>query len=196
MDHHLLLIPGSLRAASTNRAALRTAQRLAPPGTRTTLYEGLQLLPPFNPDEDVAPLPSAVAALRTAIHVSDAIVFSTPEYAGALPGSFKNLLDWTIGDGETGSVYDKPASWINTSPRGATGAHDELRVVLEYAHARIVDEACVQIPISSAMISPDGLVVDDGARDGLARAVAVLVAALDRAGGSTYGEAFTSAKPQ
>lgn len=25
-------------------------------------------------------------------------MFCTPEYAGALPGSFTNLLDWTVGD--------------------------------------------------------------------------------------------------
>lgn len=41
---------------------------------------------------------------------ADAVLFCTPEYAGALPGSFKNLLDWTVGGGET---YGKPAAWIN-----------------------------------------------------------------------------------
>jgi NAD(P)H-dependent FMN reductase len=38
----------------------------------------------------------AVVELRAAIAASDAVLFSTPEYAGALPGSFKDLLDWTV----------------------------------------------------------------------------------------------------
>ena len=52
---------------------------------------------------------------------ADAVMFSTPEYAGALPGSFLNLLDWTIGGGE---IYEKPVAWINvaTSPTGAVKA--------------------------------------------------------------------------
>jgi NAD(P)H-dependent FMN reductase len=196
MDHQLLLISGSLRAGSNNTAALRTVQQLAPVGTRTALYRGLPQLPAFNPDDDTEPLPPEVARLRAMIRAASAITFSTPEYAGALPGSFKNLLDWTIGDGEPGSIYEKPASWINTSPRGAAGAHDELRVVLTYAHAQIVEEACVQVPITSSMIGPDGLVIDESARDGLARAVAVLVDALAGTAGSTYDEAFTESNAQ
>jgi hypothetical protein len=43
---------------------------------------------------------------------SDALPFCTPEYAGALPGSFKNLLDRTVGGGET---YGMPVGWVNVS---------------------------------------------------------------------------------
>jgi NAD(P)H-dependent FMN reductase len=102
------------------------------------------------------------------------MVFSTPEYAGALPGSLKNLLDWTIGDDYTGSIYGKPVSWLNASPRGADSAHRELRTVLGYAHARIIDVACARVPITTGMISADGLVEDDAARETLARAMAAL----------------------
>jgi NAD(P)H-dependent FMN reductase len=41
-------------------------------------------VPPFNPDEDRHPLHPEVEMLRGAIHQADAIVFSTPEYAGSL----------------------------------------------------------------------------------------------------------------
>ena len=61
----------------------------------------------------------------------------TPEYAGALPGSFKNLLDWTVGGGQT---YGMPVAWINVSgaaaPTGGADAHDSLRKVLGYTGAR------------------------------------------------------------
>src|SRR5262245_18609736 len=94
-SYRILLISGSTRAASTNTALLRTAHAVAPDGVTTELFERLTELPHFNPDHDRAPLPTAVAALRAEIARSQAVLFSTPEYAGALPGSFKNLLDWT-----------------------------------------------------------------------------------------------------
>lgn len=174
MQCRLLLISGSLRASSTNSATLRTAIATKPQGVEAVLYAGLATLPHFNPDDDARPLPTEVADLRSAIHAADALLFCTPEYAGALPGSFKNLLDWTIGDGEPESIYDKPVAWINVAPRGAMGAHDELRAVLGYAHATIVEEACVHVPLVTGAIGADGLIADPVAREGVARAVASL----------------------
>jgi chromate reductase, NAD(P)H dehydrogenase (quinone) len=172
----VLLISGSLRANSTNTAVLRTALLVAPDGVGTTLDDTLGRLPHFTPDDDVAPLDVVVAELRRAIHDADALLFSTPEYAGALPGSFKNLLDWTIGDDQAGSIYEKPVAWINASPREARQAHESLRTVLGYAHATIVEDACMHIPVTSADIGPDGLVFDSGLRDEIGRSLARLAA--------------------
>ena len=174
MACRFLLVSGSLRAGSTNTAVVRTARRLLAPAVEGVIYEGLGQLPHFNADDDADAVPVEVAALRAAIHAAAALVVCTPEYAGALPGSFKNLLDWTIGDDNPGSIYNKPVAWINASPRGADGAHEELRTVLGYAHADIVDDACLHVPVGQAMVGPDGLVADVGARDGIARAAAIL----------------------
>src|SRR5262249_14843975 len=118
-------------------------------------------------------------ALRAAIHSAAAIVFSVPEYAGALPGAFKNFLDWTIGDDQPGSIYNKPVSWINTSPRGAAGAHAELRTVLGYAHADIIESGCAHIPVTNTMIGADGMITDAASRGEIARAIASLVASVE-----------------
>ena len=88
-------MPGSLRRGSTNAAALDAVARIEVPDATFDRYEGLSRLPHFDPDADVDPLHPAVAELRRRIAESDAVLFSTPEYAGTLPGSFKNLLDWT-----------------------------------------------------------------------------------------------------
>lgn len=106
----ILLVSGSLRAGSVNTAVLRTAASLADGDVRATLYEGLGELPHFNPDDDPegGPVHPAVADLRRRLADADAVLLCTPEYAGALPGSFKNLLDWTVGGGET---YGKPVAW-------------------------------------------------------------------------------------
>lgn len=116
-SHRLLLVSGSLRAGSTNTALLRTAQFAAPPGITAVLYDDLARLPYFSPDDDRPPLHPAVAGLRAAIRASDAVLFCTPEYAGALPGSFKNMLEWTIGDDQPGSIYEKRVAWVNVSLR-------------------------------------------------------------------------------
>jgi chromate reductase len=131
------------------------------------MYDHLASLPAFNPDEDHYPWHPEVERLRDAIHEVDGIVFSTPEYAGALPGSLKNLLDWTIGDDHVSSIYDKAVGWIDASPRGSSGAYDELRTVLAYAHARIIDAACARVPVTGTMIGPDGLIEDERSRASL-----------------------------
>jgi chromate reductase len=174
---HLLLIPGSLRAKSTTTAVLRTVQAMAPGGASVTFYEGLATLPHFNPDDDAGNLPAPADALRRAIRGADAVLFSVPEYAGDLPGSFKNVLDWTIGDDQPGSIYEKPVAWINASPRGAVNAHESLRRILAYAHAVIIEPACADIPVSVAMIGDDGLIADISAQELIGRAVRYLLAA-------------------
>ena len=146
------------------------------------LYGGLAVLPAFNPDADRDPLDPEVERLRASIHAADGIIFSAPEYAGALPGSLKNLLDWTIGDDEPGSIYNKPVGWINCSTRGAAGAYDELRAVLGYAHADIVEAACVALPITDTMIGHDGLVEDATVRRVLADVLTELRAAWTETG--------------
>src|SRR5204862_411048 len=126
---------------------------VAPPGVDAALYEGLATLPWFNPDDDPdgGPVHPAVADLRAQISASGALLFCTPEYAGALPGSFKNLLDWTVGGGET---YGKPVGWINVSgpasPTGAAGAHGSLREVLTYPGTDNVEARCGRLPVVRA----------------------------------------------
>ncbi len=171
---HLLLISGSLRTRSTNTAVLRTAQALAPDSVTILVYDRVAELPHFNPDYDTDQPPPAVGDLRTAIRQADAVLFSVPEYAGALPGSFKNLLDWTIGDDQPGSIYEKPVAWINASPRGAVNAHESLRKVLGYASAAILEPACVEIPVIAAMLDDDGLIVDASTRGQVTHAVTTL----------------------
>ncbi len=119
MRSQLLLIRGSVRAGSTNAAALRTAGSLAPDGVTVSSYDELAMLPHFNPDDDGDRLPAVVADLRARLATADAVLLSTPEYAGALPGAFKNLLDGSVGGGE---LSRKPVGWINSS-WALTGAH-------------------------------------------------------------------------
>lgn len=172
MASNILLICGSVRRGSSNQAVLDTAVDVAPPGVIIRQFSALGSLPQFNPDDDHDPLPPTVSLLRRAIGEADALLVCTPEYAGALPGAMKNLLDWTVGGIETS---DKPCGWVNisTAPGAAAGAYAELRTVLNYTGARVVEDACVRLPVGRDKIDPDGRVSDPVIRDAL---VAVLIA--------------------
>jgi NAD(P)H-dependent FMN reductase/NADP-dependent 3-hydroxy acid dehydrogenase YdfG len=182
----VLLVSGSSRAGSTNRAVLGTVADLAGPGIATAVLEGIDQLPLFNPDADAEGLAvdPRVAAMRAAVARANAILISTPEYAGALPAAMKNVLEWTIGDAGT---YGKPVAWINASgraaPTGAADAHASLAKVLAYAGADVVADACVRVPISRDQIDERGVIGDPGARTQLATALARLVAHVSRSGG-------------
>jgi chromate reductase len=158
----ILLVSGSTRSGSTNTAALRAVHEVAPDGISTVLYDGLAGLPAFNPDDDLGEPPAAVAALREQITSADAVVFCTPEYAGTLPGSFKNLLDWTVGDG---GLYGKPVAWINVANEGrGQGAQDTLLTVLGYVGAHVVEPACRRLPVARDWVGPSGAITDPGFR--------------------------------
>lgn len=173
----VLLISGSLRAESVNSAVLRTAADLAGDRARATLYEDMGRLPHFNPDDDPdgGPVPEAVAVLRRRLADTDAVLFCTPEYAGSLPGSFKNLLDRTVGGGET---YRKAVAWINASsrphPYAASGAHQALRTVLGYTGADIAEAACLRIQVPRTSLGPDRLISDVAIRAQIATALKTL----------------------
>ena len=168
----ILLVSGSIRSGSTNTALLRAALAASPPGVEARLFEAMTDLPHFNPDDDVDPLPAAVVHLRSEIAAADAVLFCTPEYAGALPGTFKNLLDWTVGGPE---MYGKPVAWVNasSSPTRGAKAHESLETVLRTIHADVAAEACRHVEVARGRVV-DGLVTDPGARDGIAEVLAVL----------------------
>jgi NAD(P)H-dependent FMN reductase len=170
----ILLISGSLRERSTNTALLRTARAVAPAGVEAVLYDGLGALPHFNPDDDPegGPVHPAVAELRDRIAAADALLLCTPEYAGALPGSFKNLLDWTVGGTE---IVGKPAAWVNSAAPGrGQGAEDTLRSVLGYTGADVVEQACARIPVDRGMVGEDGLIADPAVREQLGEVLGLL----------------------
>lgn len=171
----IVSICGSLRAGSVNAAVLAAAARLAGPKVEMSPYRGLDALPHFNPDRDHDAPPPSVRDLREDLARADAVLFSTPEYAGSLPGSFKNLLDWTIG---AGSLYRRPVGWINPSAHG--GAHDAfhaLRLVLDKAGANVIEAACADIPVGRDALDAEGEIQNET----LLRKIAAVTSALARA---------------
>ena len=141
MSIRLLAISGSLRAVSTNTALLKAALLLKPAGMKIEFYDGLAALPHFNPDDDIAPLPPAVADWRAKVAAADGLLISSPEYARGIPGSLKNALDWLVSGPEHPG---KLIAFFHASERGVV-SQAALRLVLETMGTRIVDSACITI---------------------------------------------------
>jgi chromate reductase, NAD(P)H dehydrogenase (quinone) len=90
---NVLAICGSLRAGSYNRAALRTAIELKPPGM-TIETADIGSLPLYNEDVRAQGFPAPVETLRRQIASADALLFVTPEYNYSMSGVLKNAIDW------------------------------------------------------------------------------------------------------
>lgn len=138
----LLAMTGSLRAVSSNTALLHAAELLAPADLHIEHYQGLGLLPHFNPDLE-ADLPTEVIALREKIGQVDGLLISCPEYARGIPGSFKNALDWLVA---SEALPGKPVALFNASPR-ASEAQAALRLVLQTLSTIIVEDASISVPL-------------------------------------------------
>ena len=170
----ILLISGSTREGSLHSAALRTAARLTPPDSTATLYDGLSYLPAFVPGE---PNPNfAVTNLRHRVDEADAVLFCTPEYAGSLPGSLKNLLDWLV---DFGDLEGKPVAWLSVAGGGQDdGARQTLEVVLGHGNARVLRHACIRVPLSMTSVDSQGLVTDPQLHAALRDMLAALIRSL------------------
>ncbi|HUO75221.1 MAG TPA: NADPH-dependent FMN reductase [Solirubrobacteraceae bacterium] len=174
----VLAVSGSLRAASHNTALLRAAAALAPEGVEVELYQGLDLLPPYNEDRDTDDPPFEVARLRHAIADADAVLISTPEYNGTVPGQLKHAVDWASRPyGQDSSLWGKPVAVIGASVTdyGALWAQDHLRKALGIAGSRVLD---AELPVGKAQnrFSPDGELTDPETGERLSEIVAGLVA--------------------
>jgi NAD(P)H-dependent FMN reductase len=166
----IALVSGSTRPGSTNTAALRTLVELAPPTVQARLYEGLTDLPAFVPDSEPGP---AVEDLRRQLSEADAVLICSPEYAGTLPGSLKNLIDWTVGSGE---LYRKPVAFINVAAAGrGSGTDATLRTVLGYVDADLIEAACVRVTVARDEVGPSGTVTSPTTRSALAAVLSAIV---------------------
>ncbi|MER8431847.1 NADPH-dependent FMN reductase [Mesorhizobium caraganae] len=137
----LLAISGSLRAASTNSALLAALAANAPSDCRVAVYDGLGLLPIFNPDDEGERTPREAARLIGAVTSADGIIVSCPEYAHGVPGGMKNALDWLV---SRDAAVGKPAMLVHASARSlyARAALAEIMRTMSFA---LCEDAVLEI---------------------------------------------------
>jgi chromate reductase len=175
----VLGISGSLRQGSHNRVLLRAAAGELPPRAEFVEYSGLADLPAYDEDLDATIAPAAVQSLRQAIEAADALIISTPEYNGSVPGALKNALDWASRPWPRSSLRGKPVSVIGASTGlfGAVWAQAELRKILDTIGANVI---VGELPVGQAheAFDPEGRLSDPELSARLSEVVASLTAAV------------------
>ncbi len=156
---HILAISGSLRVSSTSTNLIRAAERLASEQMEFSLYEGMADLPHFSPDLDGETPHPAVAQLRRQLQAADGVLICTPEYAYGVPGSLKNMLDWTVSSGE---FVDKPVAVISASPSSTGGekAHASLMLTLTALSSKVPAGGTLIIPMIRTKMNAGGEITD------------------------------------
>jgi chromate reductase, NAD(P)H dehydrogenase (quinone) len=170
----ILAISGSLRRGSSNTAVLEAARLLAPDGVDVELYDGLARLPAFDPDvEESGDLPDEVRHLRARIAAADALLVCSPEYMHGMPGSLKNLLDWTVGS------VDFPGKLVTllAASERSVYAQVQLAEVLRTMSARLVPDECVVLPLPSRSMDAAAIAADPALARTLRETIAALRAA-------------------
>jgi chromate reductase len=161
----ILGIAGSLRQGSYNRAALREAVRLAPPGITVEIFD-LDGIPPFNQDEEAHP-PARVTELKARIRAADAVLFATPEYNYSIPGVLKNAIDWASRPYGDNAWEDKPVAVMgaSVSTLGSARAQYHLRQVFVFTNMHPLNRPEVMIGDAARRFDEQGRLKDETSRD-------------------------------
>lgn len=178
----ILGISGSLRRDSLNTRLLAAAGEQLPDDAQLALLDAdvIRAIPAFDEDLEAEThggddIP-AVRALRESIGQADAVLFSTPEYNGSIPGGLKNALDWVSRPAMSNVLRGKQVAVVGASTGmfGAVWSQAELRKVLQTIGAKVVDR---ELPLMQAhdQFTPDGALVEDDLRAQLAEHLAELV---------------------
>jgi NAD(P)H-dependent FMN reductase len=150
-DTKVLVLLGSLRAASINRQLAELAVETAPEGVSLQLFDRLGELPFYNEDIDNDEVAEAVAALRAVAADADAALVVTPEYNGSIPGVLKNAIDWLSRPFGDSALKDKPLAVVGSAggQYGGVWAHDETRKSFGIAGPRVVEELKLSLPLKA-----------------------------------------------
>ncbi|MEV0674798.1 NAD(P)H-dependent oxidoreductase [Mycobacterium sp. NPDC050441] len=150
-DIKVLVLVGSLRAASVNRQIAELAVEQAPDGVELRIFDRLGELPFYNEDIDTAEVAESVVALRAAAGEADAALVVTPEYNGSIPGVLKNAIDWLSRPFGNGALKDKPLAVVGAAlgQYGGVWAHDETRKSFGIAGPRVVEDLKLSVPSKS-----------------------------------------------
>ncbi|MDV3131240.1 NADPH-dependent FMN reductase [Mycobacterium sp. 29Ha] len=146
-DIKVLVLVGSLRAASVNRQLAELAIESAPDGVRLETFDRLGELPFYNEDIDNADVAEPVVALRQAAADADAALVVTPEYNGSIPGVLKNAIDWLSRPFGDSALKGKPLAVVGAAlgQYGGVWAHDETRKSFGIAGPRVIEDLTLSV---------------------------------------------------
>jgi len=162
---NVLGFAGSLRKASYNKAALRAAQELAPPGMTIEIFD-LAPIPLYNDDVRLQGFPPPAEQFRARIKAADALLIVTPEYNHSMPGVLKNAIDWASRPPDQ-PFNGKPIAIMGASPGvlGSVRAQMHLRMCFVFLNGLLVNQPEVLIGNAPSRFDADGRLTDETSRE-------------------------------
>jgi chromate reductase len=123
---NILLIPGSLRSGSYTTRLLRATGQLVQRPFDVQLVDMAREFPHYDADLDGEGAITSVVSARARLASAAALIVSTPEYNGTIPGSLKNWIDWVTRPARQHVLVGKPIAVVGGSPnsKGAIAAVD------------------------------------------------------------------------
>jgi chromate reductase len=160
----VLGICGSLRAGSYNKATLRTAIELRPPGM-TIETADIGSIPLYNEDVRALGFPPPVEKLRAQIAAADALLFVTPEYNYTISGVLKNAIDWASRPPDQ-PFAGKPVAMMGAGAgmAGTARAQYDLRKCCVFLDMHPVNRPEVLIGQAQTKFDDQGRLTDEAAR--------------------------------
>ncbi|MEM6454738.1 MAG: NAD(P)H-dependent oxidoreductase [Acidobacteriota bacterium] len=154
-------LSGSLRQASYNTATLRAMAARAPKSVEVTVAT-CHDVPLYNPDTAQGAPPPAVAAIAEGMRQANAVVLCSPEYNYSISGVLKNTIDW-LSRADPQPFDDKVVAILGASPGlfGTARAQYQLRQMLIYLNARLVNKPEVMIGAAHTKFDDDGNLTDE-----------------------------------
>jgi chromate reductase len=154
----VLAICGSTRTNSANLQLLNRIASLGAAAFEMEVYSELSSLPHFNPDLDkeTSEPPKAVQEIRKKIQEADGVLICTPEYVFSIPGSLKNLIEWTV---STTIFSEKPVALITASASGGK-AHESLQLIMKTIYADLAESSQLLISGARSKFDEEGNIID------------------------------------
>jgi chromate reductase len=163
MTHQIkvLGISGSLRNKSYNTMLLKHASKFLPDDFSFTLAE-ISNLPYYNDDLENN-LPKSVTEFVELCRTADAVLITTPEYNGQIPGVLKNALDWVSIAPLQKPLALKPIAIMGASTGlvGTARAQTNLRNLLFALNMDPVNRPEVRLSQANLKFNEDGILTDD-----------------------------------
>jgi chromate reductase, NAD(P)H dehydrogenase (quinone) len=163
MALNTLMICGSLRKGSFNRALMNTLPALAPPGMTLAEAPPFRGFPLYDADLQASSgFPADVVALGDAIRGADGVIIISPEYNFSIPGALKNALDWVS------RLSDQPFKNKPVAIQSATGGQlggarmqYQLRMALMFLNAVVFGTPEVFVGLAQTKFDEKTLALKD-----------------------------------
>ena len=161
----VLVFAGSLRKASWNKKlAALAAEEARAAGAEVDLADFREFeLPVYDGDlEEASGVPAGGQAPAGRIAAAQALIVSTPEYNGSIPGPLKNAIDW-LSRVKPNVLRHKPVLLLSTSPGIMGGGRGiwAVRVPFEVL-AAVVWPEMLSVPRAPEAFDAEGKLRDAG----------------------------------